>query len=78
NAPQDGPCRLWHETAAGVHQTTFDRVDQYTLQAEAFSRAVLDDTPVPTPLADALANQRVLDAIFESGRGGGWVEVGGD
>ena len=76
NAPQDGPCRLWHETAAGIHQTTFDRVDQYTLQAEAFSRAVLDDTPVPTPLADALANQRVLDAILESGLGGGWVEVG--
>jgi predicted dehydrogenase len=77
NAPQDGPCRLWHETAAGIHQTTFDRVDQYTLQVEAFSRAVLDDAPVPTPLADALANQRVLDAIFESGRVGGWVEVAG-
>jgi predicted dehydrogenase len=75
NAPQDGPCRLWHQTEAGTFETVFDRVDQYALQAEAFSRAVLDDTPVPTPLADGVANMRVIDAIFESGRQGAWVAV---
>lgn len=76
NAPQDGPCRLWHATADGrTCETVFDRVDQYTLQAEAFARAVRDDVPVPVPLADAWANQRVVDAIFESGRRGGWVPV---
>jgi predicted dehydrogenase len=75
NAPQDGPTRLWHETEAGTWETVFDRVDQYTLQAEAFSRAVLDDAPVPTPLADAVANMRVIDAILESARCGGWVSV---
>ena len=75
NAPQDGPCKVWHATPAGVFETTFDRVDQYTLQAEAFARAVLDDTPVPTPLADAVANARVLDAIVASAKRGGWVDV---
>jgi predicted dehydrogenase len=77
NAPQDGPCRLWHETSDGIHETLFDRVDQYTLQAEAFSRAVLDDAPVPIPLSDAVANMRAIDAVFESGRRGQWVEVAG-
>ena len=75
NAPQDGPCRLWHETDAGTFETLYDRVDQYTLQAEAFSRAVQDDTPVPTPLSDAVANMQVMDAILESGRSKGWVSV---
>jgi predicted dehydrogenase len=75
NAPQDGPCRLLFETEAGTLQTVYDRIDQYTLQAEAFSRAVLEDAPVPLPLLDAVANMRVLDAIRSSGRNGGWVAV---
>ena len=73
NAPQDGPTRVWHETEAGTCETVFDRVDQYALQAEAFSRAVLADAPVPIPLSDAIANARAIDAVFESARRGGWV-----
>ena len=75
NAPQDGPSRVWHETDGGTFETVFDRVDQYALQAEAFSKAVLDDAPVPVPLSDALANARALDAVFESARLGAWVEL---
>ncbi|TVR94402.1 MAG: gfo/Idh/MocA family oxidoreductase [Trueperaceae bacterium] len=75
NAPQDGPCRLWRETDEGTFERVFDRVDQYTLQAEAFSRAVLDDTDVPLPLTDGLANMRVLDAIKASSRQDDWVAV---
>ena len=77
NAPQDGPSRVWHETAAGTCATVFDRVDQYALQAEAFSKAVQGDAPVPIPLSDALANARTVDAVFESARRGGWVELTG-
>jgi predicted dehydrogenase len=77
NAPQDGPSRVWHQTASGTCETVFDRVDQYALQAEAFSRSVLDDTPVPIPLSDALANARTVDAVFESARRGGWVDLRG-
>ena len=75
NAPQDGPSRVWHETEAGTFETVFDRVDQYALQAEAFSKSVLDDAPAPIPLSDALANARAIDAVFESARRGGWVEL---
>jgi len=75
NAPQDGPSRLWHETESGTFERVFDRVDQYTLQAEAFSRAVLSGAPVPLPLSDGLANMRVLDAIKASAREEGWVTL---
>ena len=75
NAPQDGPCRLWHETDEGTFERVFDRVDQYTLQFEAFSRALLEDEPVPLPLSDGVANMRVLDAIKASSRERGWVAV---
>jgi hypothetical protein len=40
-----------------------------------FSRAILDDTPVPTPLEDAVANMRVIDAVLASARAGAWVTV---
>lgn len=72
NAPPDRPCRLWHQSAAGIDEITFDICDQYTIQAELFSRAVLDDTPVPTPIDDAVANMRVIEAMVRSGRGGNW------
>lgn len=49
--------------------------NQYTLQAEAFADAVIHDQPVPTPLGDALANMKVIDAIFESSESGKAVEL---
>ena len=30
------------------------------------SRAILDDTPVPTPITDAVANMQVIEAVFEN------------
>ena len=76
NAPQDGPSRLRHQREGETVERVFDRVDQYTLQGEALSRAVAEDTPVPTPLEDAVANMRVLEGIVASGRSGAWVELG--
>lgn len=75
NAPQDGPTWVHLERDGRITSSVFDRVDQYTLQGEAFSRAVLDDTPVPTPLEDAVANMEVLEAIFASAETGGWVTL---
>ena len=49
--------------------------DQYTIQGDLFSRAILDDTDVPTPLVDGWANMLVIDAIVQSASDGKWVEV---
>jgi hypothetical protein len=36
---------------------------------------VLDDTPVPTPLEDAVNNMKVIEAVFNSHAERGWVGV---
>jgi predicted dehydrogenase len=38
--------------------------DQYGVQADAFSRAIREDGPVPTPPHDAVANLAVMEQIF--------------
>jgi predicted dehydrogenase len=75
NAPPDRPCRIWHGASAGVEEITFDICDQYTIQGEEFSLAIINDTPVPTPIEDALANMKVIEAVVESGRSGKWIEL---
>ncbi|HBQ61092.1 MAG TPA: NAD-binding protein, partial [Balneolaceae bacterium] len=41
------------------------QANHYTLQGDAFSKAILEDTPVPTPLEDAVANMRIIEALLE-------------
>jgi predicted dehydrogenase len=47
----------------------FPARDPYTAEAEAFASAILDDGPVPTPPADAVANLEVIEALFAAGDG---------
>jgi predicted dehydrogenase len=44
-----------------------EAVDQYRLQVDAFNKSILNDTAVYTPLEDAVANMKVIDAVFKSG-----------
>jgi predicted dehydrogenase len=75
NAPPDKPCRMWHQTRSGVEEITFDICNQYTLQGDAFSQAILNDADVPTPLTDAVANMRVIEAVIASARTGEWQRM---
>ena len=75
NAPPDKSCRIWLYNGAERREESFEICDQYTLQGDAFARAVLDNTAVPTPLDDALANMRVIDAIIASHRQGAWTKL---
>jgi predicted dehydrogenase len=75
NAPPDRPCRIWHQRGAQTDEIGFDVCDQYTIEGDEMSRAILDDTPVPTPLEDAVANMRAIDAVRASARAGTWVTV---
>jgi predicted dehydrogenase len=75
NAPPDKPCRVWHQQGTQLEEIRLEPCNQYTIQADEFSLAVLNDTPVPTPLTDAVANMKVIDAVFESARKNGWVEL---
>jgi len=73
NAPPDKPCRLWFQHGDRIEEMVFEVCDQYTLQGDLFSLAVLNNTEVPTPLEDAVANMRVVDAIVRSSETGGWI-----
>jgi predicted dehydrogenase len=75
NAPPDKPCRIWHQRGNEIEEIGFPVCDQYIIETDAFSLAVRNDTPVPTPLADAVANMKVIEAIVESGRRGHWVAI---
>ena len=72
NAPPDKPTKLWLHTKTGTEEIVFDAVDQYTLEADAFAKSVLENTIVPTPLQDAINNMKVIEAIFESSKEGTW------
>ena len=80
NAPPDRPCRIFVDDGSGLGDAsarieTFDVVDQYTVQGDLFARAIREGTPLPFPLEDAVANMRVLDAVFRAGKSGRWEEV---
>jgi len=49
--------------------------DQYTLQGEAFSRAVRGEIPLPYGLEDALMNMRIIDAMYRSEKSGRFEAV---
>jgi predicted dehydrogenase len=75
NAFPDSPGRLSVITGIGEREPALPLADQYALEFEAFSRAVREGGPVPTPPEDAVANQKALDALFASERSGGWERV---
>ncbi|MCO6449792.1 MAG: Gfo/Idh/MocA family oxidoreductase [Caldilineales bacterium] len=76
NAPPDVPCKVWHQVGDHIHLHELDVTDQYTVQGDLFSLTILNDTPVPTPISDAVANMKVIEAIIASDRQNGWQKMG--
>ena len=72
NAPPDQPCKIWHGDDARIEEVILGICNQYTIQGDLFSRAVLEDREVPTPLEDAVANMQMIDALVRSARSGSW------
>jgi predicted dehydrogenase len=60
---------------SGKKEIAFEACNQYTIQGEMFSQAIINKTAAPTPLEDAVANMRVIDRIVESAQKGGWVKI---
>lgn len=77
NAPVDRPTRIFVDdggdlTGKTITTETFPTSDQYTLQGDAFSRAILENTDVPVSLEDAVRNMAVIEALFRSAESGQW------
>lgn len=63
NAPPEETVSIILKTQELTETFTFDPVDQYTLQGDAFSKAIIDDNPVPVLLEDAVKNMQVIDEL---------------
>jgi predicted dehydrogenase len=77
NAPPDRDTRILIDDGrdvfgGGVTTETFPVCDQYTIQGDAFSRAVRGDREVPVTIEDAIANMAVIEAVFRAAESGRW------
>mgnify|MGYP003575280885 CR=1 FL=1 len=49
--------------------------NHYGAMGDAFALSIFNNSPVPTPLSDAINNMRVVDAIFNSAAERKWVSL---
>jgi predicted dehydrogenase len=75
NAPNDRPCVVRYSRGSEFHSINCEICDQYTIQGDLFAEAILNDTAVPTPIEDAVANMDVIDAIVASGKASRWQSL---
>jgi len=80
NAPQGEMTQIFLDdgsslSGAGIRTETLPASDQYTLQGEAFSRAIRGEIDLPYGVEDAVQSMRVIDALFRSEKSGRWEEV---
>lgn len=78
NAPKEWPTRIFIDDGGdlfgrSITTETFPVRDQYTMQGDAFSKAVLEGSEVPVPLEDAIKNMAAIEAVFQSAASGQWV-----
>ena len=80
NAPQGAKTRIHIDDCSSLEGTgivteTLPESDQYELQGTAFSRAVRGEVALPFGVDDAIANMRVIDALFRSEKSGRWESI---
>ena len=75
NAPSDRPCKVWYGDGNKIEEVVLEVCNQYTIQGDLFSRAVLEDRDVPVPLEDAVANMKVIEALISSTRSRKWESI---
>ena len=80
NAPLGGSTELLIDdgsalTRSGIRRETIPACDQYGLQGDVFSRVIRGELALPYGVEDAIANMRVIDALFASEKSAGWVTL---
>jgi predicted dehydrogenase len=81
NAPQGGAMRIAIDDGGavdggGITTETLPPADQYQLQVEAFSRRVRGEPAPGWGVDDAIAQMKVIDALWRSERSGRWEDIG--
>lgn len=75
NIPAEQTTRIWLEVDNKREEILFEPENQYTLQGDMFSKAILENDKAPTSLQDALNNMKVIEAIKTSDEKGEWTNI---
>jgi predicted dehydrogenase len=75
NPLPDQPAKIVLHNGNGAQEIPIEICNQFTLQGDAFSLAIINDAPAAVPLEDSLANMKVIAALFESARQNSWVAM---
>lgn len=77
NIPPDTPTRIFIDDGKdlygkNIETIEFSAVDQYTIQGDLFSKAILENSEQAISLENSFANMAVIDAVFRSAETGNW------
>ena len=72
NASSEKPCKLIHQSENKLNEISIELCNQYTIQGDLFSQAILNNSDVPTPITDSVTNMKVLEAILISSKSNTW------
>lgn len=68
NPPYDHSTKIRVTKESGDEEIEIEKCNQYTLQADFFSKAILQNLELPKLFEDAVKNMTVIDAIKESAK----------
>jgi predicted dehydrogenase len=77
NIPPDTPTRIFIDDGKdlygkNIETIEFPAADQYTIQGDRFSKAILENSPQPISLEDSVKNMSVISAVFRAAETGNW------
>ena len=77
NIPAETPTRIFVDDGVDLYGKTIETIEipaqnQYTIQGDLFSKAILEDSEQSVSLEDSFKNTAVIDAVFRSAESGNW------
>ncbi len=77
NIPVDRPTRIFIDNTGNLYGENTETIEipavnQYTIQGDLFSRAILENTEPPISLEDSVKNMAVIEAVFRAAESGNW------
>jgi predicted dehydrogenase len=77
NIPPETPTRIFVDEDADLYGKNIEAIEipaanQYTIQGDLFSRAILENSEQAISLEDSIKNMSVIEAVFRAAESGNW------
>ncbi len=77
NIPLDSPTKIYIDDGSDLYGEKIETIEfrpanQYTIQGDTFSKAILEDSPQEISLEDSFRNMAAVDAVFRSSETRQW------